>query len=118
MPAAESTPKVYALYRDGCVQCSFLDTSASSCVVIVSKKSQINSSRGITSIEVFNFTRKEESQRTYGCINRNINNFNIIVFTFDKVLQKINGPGVRVVEDKTTTATTTTIIAGIYACVL
>ena len=116
--SSNSIPSVHAFYRDGCVQCSFLDAAASSCVIITLNKSQKDSNKGVTSIEVFNFTRMEK--KAHGCINKSISDFDIIVFTFDKILLRIKGPGVAVElpVDQTTTGTTiTTATSKIANCI-
>lgn len=106
MHTARSSPSILASYIDGCIHCSFLDDSASSCVVIASDKSQIHSNNGITSIEIFNIA--SEGDRAYHCIDKSISDFNFIVFPFDKIQSRISGIGVRIELDQIMTINTTT----------
>ena len=96
-PSDTARPSFSAtLDRNGCVQCSFLDYNLRSCVVIASNKTQIKSSSGITSIDVFELVRIGTSMTANDCINRSIEDFNIFAFSFVEGMPSISGPGVAI----------------------
>lgn len=87
-----------SLDRNGCVKCFFSDDSFTSllrsCVVIASNRTQINSTNGITYIDVFEFRR--EGKTASGCINMSTNDFDIFAFTFAEGMPSISGQGLTV----------------------
>ena len=87
-----STLTVEALQNlnDNCinVKCTFMDESASSCVFIVTNKSQASSEYGILYIDVFAFERPENSNTTGGCIRTmNVNESYIDVLSISEEIR-------------------------------
>ena len=114
IPSTNSTPNIHASYEGdpGCVRCTFLDDSASSCLVIASNKSQSSSTKGITDIDIFNFSKIDGEAYAYDCINRSASDLNVVVFAYDKELARITGSGVIVeslMEEPTTDSTAMTV---------
>lgn len=91
-------PALSASYNDGCITCTFLNKSASPCVVIASKKSQISDRYGLLNIEVFNLLRDRETNESCIFGNMSLSEFNIIAFAYDGI---IKGVGVPIVDGKT-----------------
>ena len=72
------------------LSCSFVNTSATHCIAIISEKAQTITKYGLLNIEVYNFTRKDDDTAT-GCLPHFITaDFNIDVFTYqDNMLSEV-----------------------------